>query len=189
MKNSIFKLASFLCFFFCLCATTTMTAQDDKADKPAKEKKAKAAKDGNSSATIVAQVSGLNREEKNTMMRCPIHSKHMSLSDNYRANASDYTIGDEYPFAYQLNYRRYCTKCTRVMSKEAQFFEAQDRSINSRQVSFERCELHNKPLVGNPDMDKIDYEKNPSSDMPHAKQYLFKNYCKVCTKVFSIQKK
>ena len=187
MNRYTFHLFWAFSLLLCLGFNNNSYAQDDNAEKPTKEKKAKAAKDGNASATIVAQVSGLNREEKNTMTRCPIHSKHMSLSDNYRANASDYTLGDEYPFAYQLNYRRYCNKCTRVMSKEAQFFEAQDRSANGGKATFERCGLHNKSLVGNPDFDKIDYEKNPSADMPHAKQYLFKNYCKVCSKVYKIQ--
>jgi hypothetical protein len=184
-----FKLFWLCSIILLMAGSSPLMSQDDNSGKPAKEKKAKAAKNGNSSATIVAQVSGMNREEKNTMSVCPIHSKHMSLSDNYRANASDYTAGDEYPFAYQLNYRRYCKKCTKIMSKEAEFFDAQDKSVNRGKSTFERCELHNEPLMGNTDQDKIDYEKNPSTDMPHAKQYLFRLYCKTCTKVFKIQDK
>lgn len=75
------------------------------------------------------------------------------------------------------------------MSKEAQFFVAQDRSVNGGKATFERCGIHNTALVSNPDYDKNNYEKNPSSDMPHAKQYLFKNCCKICSKVFKIQQK
>lgn len=189
MNNYTFSFLGAFCLIFCLGFQNSTWAQEVVPEKSVKEKKIKAAKDGNASAAIVAQVSGLTREEKNTMTRCPIHNKHMSLSNNYRANASDFTISDAYPFSYQLNYRRYCSKCSRIMSKEAQFFVAQDRSVNGGKATFERCGIHNTALVSNPDYDKNNYEKNPSSDMPHAKQYLFKNCCKICSKVFKIQQK
>lgn len=147
------------------------------------EAKAKAAKDGNSAATIAAQVSSLNREEKNAMIRCPLHNKHMSISDNYRANASDYTESDNYPFAYQLNYRRYCTKCTKIMQREAHIFDVEPGMI------AEKCILHNQILKNNSDWDKFEKEENPSVEMPHAKQYLQQYYCTVCTKVYKIQNK
>ncbi len=99
-------------------STHIYSQTEENSDKPPKEKKAKAAKDGNAKATITAHVSGLNRDEKNKMVKCPIHHKHMSLSDNFRANGSDHSPGDNYPFAYQLNYRRYCNACTRIMKKE-----------------------------------------------------------------------
>ena len=96
---------------------------DDDSTMQTKGKKPKAAKDGNSKATTIAHVSGLTRDEKNKMFKCPIHHKHMNLSDNFRATGSDHSSGDNYPFAYQLNYRRYCNACTRVMKKEAVIVE------------------------------------------------------------------
>lgn len=158
--------------------------EDAKANSP-KPEKVKPVK--NSNAAVIAQISSMTREEKNTMSNCPLHSKRMSLSDNYRADASDYNPGDEYPFAYQLNYRRYCTSCTRIMDREARTFEAKDRAVNEGRETFERCAIHNSSLKGNPDQDKVDYEKNPAADTPHARQYLFKNYCKICTKIYKIQ--
>ncbi len=178
-----------------LCLLVTMTllgttnqASAQKEKKEKEPKKVKVAKgSGNSVAAIMVQLSSTTREEKNTMDRCPLHNRHMSLSDNYRADASDYTPGEEYPFAYQLNYRRYCNVCTRIMAKEAKAFEEEDKEANKEKATFERCELHATALKGNPDHSKNDYEKNPSPEMPHAKQYLFKNYCKVCTKVYKIK--
>lgn len=179
----------------CLCLLVSMTllgtshqALAQKGKKEKEPKKVKVAKGGgNSIAAIMVQLSSTTREEKNTMDRCPLHNRHMSLSDNYRANASDYTPGDEYPFAYQLNYRRYCPVCTRIMTKEAKDFEEEEKTASKEKVTFERCQLHATALKGNPDHNKTDYEKNPSAEMPHAKQYLFKSYCKVCTKVHKIQ--
>ncbi|MGH1335079.1 MAG: hypothetical protein ACRBFS_03050 [Aureispira sp.] len=178
-------LLCLLVFMTLLVNTNQAWAQKEKKQK--EPKKVKVAKGGNSTAAIMVQLSSTTREEKNTMDRCPLHNKRMSLSDNYRADASDYTPGDEYPFAYQLNYRRYCAVCTRVMTKEAKSFEEEDKAENKGDVTFERCELHGTPLKGNTDQNKTDFEKNPSADMPHAKQYLFKTYCKVCTKVHKIQ--
>lgn len=182
------RLYQVCCFFllFFVATSTTIVAQKN-GQKETKPKKVKVAKNGNSAAAITVQLSGMTREEKNTMSRCPLHNKHMSLSDNYRADASDYTPGDDYPFAYQLNYRRYCPVCTKTMEKEAKNFEEEDRAVNEGLQTFDRCPVHNSPLKGNPEQDKVDYEKNPSSDMPHAKQYLFKYYCKTCTKVYKIQ--
>lgn len=178
---------AWLFVLICLITSSTSLIGQDSPKKSGKPKKVKVAKNGNSAAAITVQLSGMTREEKNTMSRCPLHNKHMSLSDNYRADASDYTPGDDYPFAYQLNYRRYCNACTKIMEKEAKSFEAEDRAVNDGRQTFERCPVHNAFLKGNPDQDKVDYEKDPSPDMPHAKQYLFKNYCKICTKVYKIQ--
>ncbi|BDS15296.1 hypothetical protein [Aureispira anguillae] len=185
MNKTNFKQIWLLLLICFVTSSTTLIGQGN--NNPEKPKKVRVAKNGNSAAAIAVQLSGMTREEKNTMSRCPLHNKHMSLSDNYRADASDYTPGDEYPFAYQLNYRRYCASCTRIMEKEAKNFEAEDRAANEGKQTFERCPVHNSSLKGNPDQDKVDYEKNPSPDMPHAKQYLFKNYCKICTKVYKIQ--
>ena len=136
----------------------------------------------------VYRVSKLSREEKNTMTTCPLHNttKEMPLSDNYRANASDYTTCYEYPFAYQLNYRRYCRVCTRIMAKDS---DTQMPRIAKASATFQRCEIHNSTLKGNPDYDRIRYERNPIDDAPHARQYLYKYYCKTCTKIVKVQEK
>lgn len=169
-------------------STTPAWAQKAGKTKDNKEpKRVKVAKSGNSIEAIKMQLSSKTREEKNTMDRCPLHNKRMPLSDNYRADASDYTPGDDYPFAYQLNYRRYCNACTRVMDKEAKNMKKEDQEQRKGEVTFDRCEVHNAPLKGNPDYNNKDVEDNPSSDMPHARQYQFKNYCKICTKVYKIQ--
>jgi len=76
--------------------------------------------------------------------------------------------------------------CTRVMDKEAKQEEKEDRNQMKGEVTFERCELHNAPLKGNPDYDSKNPEKNPSPDTPHARQNKFKTCCKVCTKVYKI---
>lgn len=173
-----------------LLSTAPSWAQKEKNDKTEKEpQRVRVAKSGNSEAAIKVQLSSKTREEKNTMDRCPLHNKRMPLSDNYRADASDYTPGDDYPFAYQLNYRRYCTACTRVMDKEAKTTEKEDQSNMKGEATFERCEVHNAALKGNPDYDSKNAEESPAKDMPHARQYKFKNYCKVCTKVHQIQNK
>jgi len=179
----LYQVCGFLLLFF-VATSASVVAQKSGNNNT---KKTKVAKNGNSAAAITVQLSGMTREEKNTMSRCPLHNRRMSLSDNYRADASDYTPGDEYPFAYQLNYRRYCPVCTKVMEKEAKSFEKEDEEVMEGAQSFERCPVHNSPLKGNSEQNKVDYEKNPSSDTPHAKQYLFKYYCKTCTKVFKIQ--
>jgi len=134
----------------------------------------------------VYRVSKLSREEKNTMASCPLHntSREMPLSDNYRANASDYTTCYEYPFAYQLNYRRYCKVCTRIMSKES---NTQLPRISRSSATFQRCEVHNTPLKGNPDYSRVQYEREPAGGSPHARQYLYKYFCKTCTKVVKQQ--
>lgn len=134
----------------------------------------------------VYKVSKLSREEKNTIASCPLHNsnREMPLSDSYRANASDYTTCYEYPFAYQLNYRRYCKVCTRIMSKDS---NTQLPRITRTSATFQRCEVHNTPLKGNPDYDRIQYERNPAGTSPHARQYLYKYFCKTCTKTVKQQ--
>ncbi|BDS15297.1 hypothetical protein [Aureispira anguillae] len=178
--------------FFLLCyfvnTSNLLLAQESKTENvPAKLSKRErdylAAKNY---AATVHKVSKMTREEKNTATECPLHNrgKEMPLSDNYRANASDYTTCYEYPFAYQLNYRRYCKVCTKIMAKESG-----DNSPVVIQNTFERCAIHNVQLKGNPDYDKVMYERNPNSDTPHAKQYWFKNYCKTCTKIVKAKSK
>jgi hypothetical protein len=124
MSFSKYILFCMFTLIYLMAGSTYVYSQSEEdSTKTAKEKKAKVAKDGNAKATIAAHVSGLNRDEKNKMIRCPIHHKHMGLSDNFRANGSDHSPGDNYPFAYQLNYRRYCNVCTRIMKKEAVIVE------------------------------------------------------------------
>lgn len=188
MKLFSFKyiwLLTFICF---MADSKTVIAQ--KKGKTSKPAKVRPTKNGNSAAAISVQLSSMTREEKNTMSHCPLHNKHMSLSDNYRADASDFRQSDDYPFAYQLNYRRYCNTCTKILDREVKNFEEEEKAANQADgATFERCPIHSAPLLKNGDYDKIDYEKNPQADMPHAKQYLFKNYCKTCTKVYKIQLK
>jgi len=150
-----------------------------------KDSKVKPAKNGNSSAGVAVQVSGMNRNEKNALSRCPVHNKHMSLSDNYQAEDNDLPHGDHYPFAYQLSYRRYCEACTTIMLKEAKDALAANKAAND--ADTEHCKLHGSKLKPNSNRSKSEYEKNPSADMPHAKQYLLKHYCAVCTKIYKIQ--
>jgi len=169
-----------------LLSTAPTWAQKNKPNNK-EPKRVKVAKSGNSAAAIKVQLSSKTREEKNTMDRCPLHNRRLPLSDNYRADASDYTPGDNYPFAYQLNYRRYCPVCTRVMDKEARTEEKEDKEQMKGEATFERCAVHNSPLKGNPDYNNKDFEEQPDGRMPHARQYRFKNYCKVCTKVHKIE--
>ena len=187
MKSLNFRYIWLFAFLCLLTTSNTLWAQKGKDAKAPKDKKVKPAMKGNSSAAIAVQLSGMTREEKNTMSHCPLHNKHMSLSDNYRADASDFRQSDDYPFAYQLNYRRYCNVCTKVLEKEEKGFQEEERRANKGKGTFERCPVHNVGLVSNPDYNKVDYEKSPSADMPHARQYLFKNYCKTCTKIHKIQ--
>lgn len=165
----------FLLFFALFVNAFTTLAQDEpKTQEPETYEAA------------VYRISKMTREEKNTMMECPLHGrgKEMPMSDNYRANASDYTTCYEYPFAYQLNYRRYCKICTKIMAKEA----GEDAPVISKST-FERCGMHNASLKGNPDYTGSGYEKHPSPETPHAQQYKFKNYCPICTKVVKSQSK
>lgn len=166
-----------LSFAFFLTITTSLTAQDEP------DPNAQAVQTNETYAEAVYRISKMSREEKNTMVQCPLHFKgDMPMSDNYRANASDYTTCYEYPFAYQLNYRRFCKICTKIMSKESG-----DAAPVITKATFERCGVHNNGLKGNPDYDNVHYEKKPAADTPHAKQYLFKNYCTICTKIYKQQ--
>lgn len=203
MKSLNLKHICFFLLAFLMLASSPAMAQKgkkekkekkEKAEKPPKEKKEKSVKpakmtSNGSNAAVMASLSGMSREEKNTLSRCPLHNKHMSLSDNYRADASDFTTAESYPFAYQLNYRRYCKVCTRIMSKEAkgELAEVQEKN-NKSGATFQRCEIHNQPLKTNPNYDPLDMESSPNkAEMPHARQYNFRTYCKVCTKVYKIQ--
>jgi|VirMetMinimDraft_7_1064189.scaffolds.fasta_scaffold47828_2 hypothetical protein len=164
-------------------------AQEAKEENPPEKKLSKQEQDylaAQEYYATVKRVSKMSREEKNTITECPLHSqnKEMALSDNYRANASDYTTCYEYPFAYQLNYRRFCRICTKIMSKDS----GQKMPVTPK-GSFERCSAHNTPLKGNPDYDNTMYEKRPSTNTPHARQYSFKYYCNTCTKIVKSESK
>ena len=163
--------------------------KEPKEPKEKKEKRVKPSKHSESPEALSARLSTMDRDEKNSVANCPLHNRHMSLSDNYRADASEYEPGEHYPFAYQLNYRRYCNACTRIMAKEAKVTAAEVDEFNKHRAVYERCDLHNDKLLHNPDQDKVDYERSPAADMPHAKQYLLKDYCNTCTKVYKIQMK
>jgi len=155
-----------------------------KIKRPKKEARVAAKENniGNNSA-VANSISQLSREEKNTMKVCPLYGTRMKLNDNYRANASDFRQCDEYPFAKQLSYRRYCPVCTRKLEQEEKRFEKEEKR-NANQATFSRCEVYNKPLFINGDHSSLNYEKDPDPECPHAKQYLFKEYCKTCTKVY-----
>lgn len=175
-------------FLFLLFGTIAQTTTAQTPDSLRPQKLTKRERDylaRQEYAQTVHRVSKMSREEKNTMNECPLHNgnREMPLSDNYRANASDYTTCYEYPFAYQLNYRRYCKTCTRIMSKESG-----TQMPKIAPSTFERCPVHNVQLRGNPNYDRIQYERNPETATPHAKQYLFKYYCKSCTKIIKLQK-
>jgi uncharacterized Zn finger protein (UPF0148 family) len=132
----------------------------------------------------------LSREEKNTMTTCPLHSKRMNLSENYRANASDFRQSEDYPFAYQLNYRRFCPICTKTLSKEEARFNKQDRSVGGK-ATFERCEVHNEYMKTNAEFSSVNStsDRNREKDIIHAKQYRGRLYCKSCSKIYSIRAK
>jgi hypothetical protein len=152
---------------------------DDKpktAEKPSEKGKAKVV------ANVETDYSGLTREEKNTMTVCPQHGKRMSLSDNYRANASDYHESDGYPFARQLNYRRACDHCTKAMTREEKIAKKKTQ-LHKGEATFERCPLHNESLIISENYHALDYEKYPSADTPNAKAYKFKTYCPTCSKL------
>ncbi|MBL4648107.1 MAG: hypothetical protein JKY03_00120 [Aureispira sp.] len=181
-----------LCLFFLgICFmdnSSTIVAQEAKEESPPEKltKQAQEYLDAQKYYTTVRRVSKMSREERNTIIECPLHynKKEMPLSDNYRANASDYTTSYEYPFAYQLNYRRYCRICTKIMSKDSGL-----KMPILPKGSFERCAAHNAPLKGNPDYDNTMYEKRPNGNTPHARQYLFKYYCNTCTKIVKAETK
>jgi len=172
--------------FFVVSATPSM-AQDNKNNKEAKVKPI--SRKVNSKEAIVAQLSGMTREDKNSLSTCPLHNKSMKLSDNYRADGSKFEPGDNYPFAYQLNYRRYCPVCTRVMSKEGADV-VQEEAAEKTKGGVLKCKVHKKKLQSNPAYNPDDYETNPNkTEMPHARQYRFARYCKICSKVYKIQEK
>lgn len=130
----------------------------------------------------LASINGLSRDEKNTMTKCPLHGSHMPLSDNYRANASDFSESEGHPFAKQLNYRRYCPKCTNVLIKEERAARKREQEMRCSET-FGRCGIHNVQLTCNPDYSPMDYEKVPNQEFPSAQQYKFKYQCKTCTKL------
>lgn len=160
--------------------------KDGKDGKGKPEEPASAKSNNEVSEKVLANLENMTREEKNTMTICPMHGTKMSLSDNYRANASDYRQSGNFPFAYQLNYRRHCPKCTASLEAEDKAIEKENQR-NANEATFERCATHNESMFVNGDHRPIDYEKNPSQDCPNAAQYGFKTYCKTCTKIHKIQ--
>ena len=185
----------FVIFIFLFFQFHNLSAQDKKpTDPPKKEKPKKPAKpskaelraaDQTKKATTLdeEELDKLSREEKNTMTRCPLHNKHMNLSDNYRANASDFQQSQNYPFAYQLQYRRYCTSCTKLLTVEYNRYQRENRR-NADKPTFERCEPHSEGLFVNGDYEPTGYMDKPNVGIPHAKQYKNKFYCKTCTKLY-----
>lgn len=175
MKHRLYSIFS-ICILLCLSQYSFA-----QKEKPVSMPKA------NKKAAIMAAIGSMSREDKNTMTKCPVHSKNMPLSDNYRADASDFRRCDDYPFAHQLNYRRYCNACTKILAKEVTSEENKNK-VKGDEGTFDRCELHNKTLYTNSRFDSGNYEKAPNlEETPHAKQYKFRKYCKVCTKVHKIQ--
>lgn len=154
-----------------------------KKHKTSTHKKVKPAAKENKKTTLSAQLDKMSRDERNTLSKCPLHQKQMFLSDNFEADASNSAPSASSPFAYQLNYRRYCSACTRIQKKEIKVSHKTDNTTDAK-----HCPVHKTALVGNPDYDRTDFEKKPLGEIPHAKQYRLKNYCKVCTKVYKIQK-
>jgi len=135
-------------------------------------------------------IGGLSREEKNTMTNCPLHQKRMGLSDNYRANASDFRQSEDYPFAYQLNYRRFCGNCTKALEKEEKAFKKEEASGGNK-ATMERCAIHSEFMKTNPEFSSVNSvkDKDREKDILHAKQYKGRLYCKTCSKVYSIRNK
>lgn len=161
-------LSLFACFLLLLPSFSKLQAQDPKKQA----------------------IANLSREEKNTMAKCPLHSKKMKLSDNYRANASDYRQSEDYPFAYQLNYRRYCKVCTKTLNKEEKFFSKQERSQGGK-ATMERCIVHNQFMKTNPEFSSVNStgDSDREQDVRNAKQYKGRYYCKTCSKIYSIRYK
>jgi hypothetical protein len=184
-----------LLFCFLLCAENTFAQKNGKdktkpnkvekngktTTKPKTKKELAAQKSANEEAKL-AGINEMSREEKNTMVVCPLHRSRMSLSDNYRANASDFSLSEGHPFAKQLNYRRCCDKCTKVMIKEERMAQKAQKQ-KDKGATFQRCEIHNVSLELSGDYSATSYEKFPDSETPHAKQYKFKTYCKTCSKI------
>ena len=161
-------LSLFACFLLLLPSFSKLKAQDAKKQA----------------------IANLSREEKNTMAKCPLHNKKMKLSDNYRANASDFRRSDDYPFAYQLNYRRYCPVCTKTLNKEEKFFTKQERSRGGK-ATMERCAIHNQFMKTNPEFSSVNSvsDRKREQDIINAKQYKSRYYCKTCSKIHSIRYK
>ncbi|MCH2042859.1 MAG: hypothetical protein MK212_01870 [Saprospiraceae bacterium] len=182
-------LLGILCLF-CAMPTYAQKGKDGQKDKTNKDQKNNnsAAAKANANAAKYSVLDQLTREEKNTMTDCPLHGGHMSLSDNYRANATDFRQSGAYPFAYQLNYRRSCKKCTNTLVQEERALERETKR-NANAASFERCPIHNEALLKNGEESSMNYSRETNAETPHAQQYKFKFYCKTCTKIHKINNK
>lgn len=166
---------------------TANTGKDGKDDK-SKTQPTSAKSNTGVSEKVLANLESMSREEKNTMTTCPMHGQHMDLSDNYRANASDYRESGNYPFAYQLNYRRYCKKCTQALEAEDKAIAKADRR-DADEPTFERCTRHNETMFINGEHRPMQYETSPSEETPFAQAYGFKYYCKTCNKIHKSMEK
>lgn len=124
--------------------------------------------------------------QAHTLRICPLHDKKMHLNDNYRPEGDTIRELKDYPFAYQLGFRRYCRTCTRVLHKEIAAFEKQSQKQYAKSMTFDRCALHNADLKGNKSHNPVDYvreqDKAYQAEYPHAQQYRYKFYCARCTK-------
>jgi hypothetical protein len=124
------------------------------------------------------------------MSQCPLHKKHMSLSDNFLSTATNQENTADFPFAYQLHYRRYCPICTNIMEKDTK-----DRALAAKKAgdkaTSEKCVVHSIPLYTNPDYDSVNAikDKDRRKTAINAKQYKGRVYCKTCSKVLDIYEK
>lgn len=179
-----------LLFLVGLLLPNDLTAQkkgnNTKKTTTTSKTKVKPAPKENKQTVIISQLDKMSRDEKNTLSKCPLHRKQMSISDNFEADVSSNPPVVNYPFAYQLNYRRYCDACTRIQKRAVRLDKKQG---NTESFSdSDHCAVHKTTLANNPDYNKNDHAHKTIAEMPHAKQYRLKKYCKVCTKIYKIQR-
>lgn len=157
-------------FLFLFCISSSLEAQDTDPKK--------------------AAIAALSRDEKNAMKQCPLHKKHMSLSDNFLSTATDEENTQNYPFAYQLHYRRHCPVCTKIMDKAAKSSANAAKKAGNKPTN-EKCTVHNQPLYTNPEYNSVSAvkDKDRRKTAVNAKQYKGRVYCKTCSKVLDIYEK
>lgn len=197
MKSACFKFTQLLLLFTLLIATQTVTAQKKGTSKQSnKTEKAKSVKVGkrSSAAAIEAQLSGMTRADKNKMTHSPLTGKRMRLNKNYQADAEEQDGVEEFPFAAQLGYRRYCEVATRryerAQKKNTKVTSDKGAIKNSTSSNEQtHCQIYGNVLLKNPDYDPSKEIKQVDPETPNAKQYGQKNYCKACTKIYKIRQK
>lgn len=164
-KHCLFGFSFFLLLCIGLISPTFAQKGKNTSKETGKEKKEPKDKEStNSKAAKYSVLDQLTREEKNTMVKCPLHGSHMPLSDNYSASAGDSHQSGAYPFAYQLNYRRFCKKCTRAFTKEKKASEREAKRSASV-TSLERCTVYDEILLKNGERFSMNYAKQTSK--PH----------------------